>query len=217
MGANASTAVPLYASGQVLDAARLNLTNAGIPVFSGTATRDAAFGGSGEKVLAEGQFAYLEDTNAVQFYDGAAFQAVGAGKIAQVVFGQTNTQLSSSSTTFVTTGLTATITPTLNTSKVLVLVSQNGVQKTVGNSNNGVSLKLLRGATVFSLFGEVLGFTNSALVNIVSGSVCYLDTPATTSATTYVTHFAQSFSATAAIEVQSNSAMSTMILMEVLV
>ena len=78
MGANASTAVPLYASGQVLDAARLNLTNAGIPVFSGTATRDAAFGGSGEKVLAEGQFVYLEDTNAVQYYDGASFQAVGA-------------------------------------------------------------------------------------------------------------------------------------------
>ena len=77
MGANASTAVPLYASGQVLDAARLNLTNAGIPVFSGTATRDAAFGGSGEKVLAEGQFAYLEDTNAVQYYDSAAWQSVG--------------------------------------------------------------------------------------------------------------------------------------------
>jgi hypothetical protein len=27
MGANASTAVPVYASGEVLDAARLNLTN----------------------------------------------------------------------------------------------------------------------------------------------------------------------------------------------
>jgi len=77
MGANASTAVPVYESGQVLDAARLNLTNSGIPVFSGTATRDAAFGGSGEKTLAEGQFAYLEDTNAVQYYDSAAWQSVG--------------------------------------------------------------------------------------------------------------------------------------------
>jgi len=77
MGANASTAVPVYVSGQVLDAARLNLTNAGIPVFSGTATRDAAFDGSGEKTLAEGQFAYLEDTNAVQYYDSASWQAVG--------------------------------------------------------------------------------------------------------------------------------------------
>lgn len=77
MGANASTAVPLYASGQVLDAARLNLTNAGVPVFAGTATRDAAFGGSGEKTLAEGQLCYLEDSNVVQYYDGASFATVG--------------------------------------------------------------------------------------------------------------------------------------------
>ena len=77
MGANASTAVPLYASGQVLDAARLNLTNCGVPVFSGTATRDAAFGGSGEKVLAEGQLCYLEDSNSVLYFDSAAWQSVG--------------------------------------------------------------------------------------------------------------------------------------------
>jgi hypothetical protein len=77
MGANASTAVPLYASGQVLDAARLNLTNSGVPVFSGTATRNAAFGNSGQKVLAEGQLCYLEDSNVVQYYDGANFATVG--------------------------------------------------------------------------------------------------------------------------------------------
>ena len=77
MGANAGTAVPVYASGEVLTAARLNLTNCGVPVFSGTATRDAAFGGSGEKVLAEGQLAYLEDANVVQYYDGAVWATVG--------------------------------------------------------------------------------------------------------------------------------------------
>ena len=77
MGANASTAVPVYASGEVLDAARLNLTNAGIPVFADSTARDAAFGGTGEKTLAEGQFAYLESTNATQYYDGAAWQSVG--------------------------------------------------------------------------------------------------------------------------------------------
>jgi len=77
MGANASTAVPVYASGEVLDAARLNLTNAGIPVFGGTATRDAAFGGTGEKTLAEGQFCFLEDSNSTLFYDGASWQSVG--------------------------------------------------------------------------------------------------------------------------------------------
>ncbi len=77
MGANAGTAVPVYASGEVLTAARLNLTNCGVPVFSGTATRDAAFGGSGEKVLAEGQLAYLEDADVVQYYTGAAWATVG--------------------------------------------------------------------------------------------------------------------------------------------
>jgi len=78
MGANAVTTVPVYVSGETLTAADMNITNSGIPVFSGTATRNDAFGGSGEKVLAEGQFAYLEDSNATQYYDGAAWQPVGA-------------------------------------------------------------------------------------------------------------------------------------------
>jgi hypothetical protein len=78
MGDNAVTSVPVYQAADVLTAANLNITNSGIPVFSGTATRDAAFGGSGEKVLAEGQFAYLEDSNTVQYYDSAAWQSVGS-------------------------------------------------------------------------------------------------------------------------------------------
>jgi hypothetical protein len=77
MGANAQTKVPTFASAEVLTAANTNLLSNGIGVFSGTATRDAAFGGSGEKVLAEGQFAYLEDSNTTQYYDGAAWQSVG--------------------------------------------------------------------------------------------------------------------------------------------
>jgi hypothetical protein len=46
-------------------------------VFATSVTRDAAFGGTGEKVLAEGQFAFLEDSNTTQYYDGAAWQSVG--------------------------------------------------------------------------------------------------------------------------------------------
>ena len=79
MGANATTFVPSYTSGEVLTAANLSVTNSGIPVFATTVTRDAAFGGTGEKVLAEGQYAYLESTNATQFYDGAAWQTLGGG------------------------------------------------------------------------------------------------------------------------------------------
>lgn len=77
MGANAQTAVPVFTSGQVLTAAQMTQINTGIPVFADATARTAAFGGSGEKTLAEGQFSFLEDTNATQYYDGAAWQSVG--------------------------------------------------------------------------------------------------------------------------------------------
>jgi len=78
MGANAVTTVYDFTAGQVLTAAQMDNVNCGIPVFATTTTRDAAFGGTGEKTLAEGQFAYIEDTNTTQYYDGAAWQPVGA-------------------------------------------------------------------------------------------------------------------------------------------
>jgi|688.fasta_scaffold69984_4 hypothetical protein len=79
MGANAQTSVPTFTAGEVLTAANMNISaRTGIPVFATTTTRDAAFGGTGEKTLAEGQFAYIEATNATQYYDGAAWQSVGA-------------------------------------------------------------------------------------------------------------------------------------------
>lgn len=77
MGANATTSVPGYVSGEVLTAARLNVTNSGAPVFADSSARDAAFGGTGEKTLAEGQLCYLEDTNEVQFYDGSSWTKLG--------------------------------------------------------------------------------------------------------------------------------------------
>ena len=78
MGANAQTSVPAFTSGQVLTAAQMTEVNTGIPVFASSTERDAAFGGAGEKTLAEGQYAFLENTNETQVYDGAAWVAVGA-------------------------------------------------------------------------------------------------------------------------------------------
>ena len=73
MGANAVTTVPVYVAGEVLTAADLNITNSGVPVFATTTTRDAAFGGTGEKTLAQGQLCYIEATDKVQFYNGTAW------------------------------------------------------------------------------------------------------------------------------------------------
>jgi len=77
MGANAQTTVQKFLSGAVLTAEQQNFSaGTGIPVFATTVTRDAAFGGA-NKVLAEGQLAYIEASNIVQYYDGAAWATVG--------------------------------------------------------------------------------------------------------------------------------------------
>jgi hypothetical protein len=99
MGANATTSVPTYVANEVLTAADLNVTNSGIPVFATTITRDAAFGGTGEKTLAEGQFAYIEATNTTQYYDGAAWQAVGASGLTYLTGGSFTTVAAVSLTT----------------------------------------------------------------------------------------------------------------------
>jgi hypothetical protein len=83
MGANAQTTVPLFATGDELTAAGGNLLTNGVAVFSGTATRDAAFGGASEKVLAEGQACYLEDSDQVQIYTGAAFVNLAGLRVVQ--------------------------------------------------------------------------------------------------------------------------------------
>ena len=89
MGANAQIAVPVFTAGQVLTATQQTQINTGIPVFATTVTRDAAFGGAGEKTLAEGQFAYIEATDTTQYYDGAAWQSVGAAAQTIAIFNET--------------------------------------------------------------------------------------------------------------------------------
>jgi hypothetical protein len=77
MGANAVTTTFDFTTGQVLTAAQMDNVNCGVPVFATTATRDAAFGGTGEKVLAEGQTCYIEAApNRLQIYDGATWRPV---------------------------------------------------------------------------------------------------------------------------------------------
>ena len=73
MGVNAQTSVPAFTTGQVLTAQQQTEINTGVPVFATTTTRDAAFGGTGEKVLAEGQLAYIEASDVVQYYNGTAW------------------------------------------------------------------------------------------------------------------------------------------------
>ena len=144
--------------------------------------------------------------------------AAASGKVLQVVAAYTTTQTANSTATYADTTLTATITPTLNTSKILVILSQNGVYKNAANLSNGVALRLLRGATQLDIFNAALGATFSALANSVACSFEYLDSPATTSATTYKTQFQNPANvAQVAVQVTSSSILSksSIILMEI--
>ena len=139
----------------------------------------------------------------------------GAFRILQVVQGVTNTPVSSTTTTYVDSGLTATITPQSSSSKILVLVNQVGGDKNSANVNNAINLRLVRGASQIALIAHSAGYTGTLLnLRIAAMSTCYLDSPATTSATTYKTQFFSN-SGVSGCSLQIGGDLSTMILMEI--
>lgn len=204
-----------FNTGDVLTAADANgyLASQVVMVFASAAARTSAIASP-----QEGMISYLKDTNSTEYYSGSAWVAVGAGgggKVLQVVSANTTTQTANATTTMADTTLTATITPTSATSKILVLVSQNGLHRGSSNSNNAININLLRGATVISQIMSTGLYTDTALlVTGFSASANYLDSPATTSATTYKTQFSQRF-ASADVRVQQASDMSSIVLLEI--
>ena len=72
----AGAGAKLFTSGSVLTAAQVNtyLMDQAVMRFADEAARDAAFGGGGEPTLAEGMFAYTDDTNTLWFYTGSVWE-----------------------------------------------------------------------------------------------------------------------------------------------
>lgn len=142
--------------------------------------------------------------------------AAGGGKVLQVVMGSTSTEVATSLTSYSDTGLTATITPSATTSKILVLVAQNGGYITAANSQSAIRIRLLRGATSIQQISDRAAgdaISNQRFSDTIS--TAYLDSPATTSATTYKTQIAN-WVAASEVRVQvDNGPVSTIILMEI--
>ena len=114
-------------------------------------------------------------------------EMAGAGQVLQVVNATYSALASSTSSTYADTGLSATITPKSATSKILVLVSASGVSKQTNNT--GVGLRVLRGATTILNFEGGVAYSGNSNYISASGSTSYLDSPATTSSTTYKLQF----------------------------
>lgn len=150
MGLNAQTSVPTFTANQVLTAQQQNWINTGIPVFATTTTRDAAFGGTGEKTLAQGQFCYLESTGKLQVYTGSAWANVGT---------QTNVATFTASGTWTV--------PTGVTYAIATIRGGGGGMGTAASGTGGTSSVAFAGGTVSAVGGAGV---NHGLAASISGA-----------------------------------------------
>jgi len=139
----------------------------------------------------------LKDANNVTIatYDnlyGLLQQVTGApGTVAQVVQATFNSRSSTTSASFVNTAVTASITPTSATSKVLVLINgqvyaykaSNGATGDFQIVRNSTAVLVCDGTTGNFAFGTKVGSSTVESAHIIS--TAYLDSPATTSSVTY--------------------------------
>jgi hypothetical protein len=178
-------AYKVFTNGSVLPASDVNtyLMDQSVMVFSSSATRAAAL-----TAPVEGMLTWLQDTNKYENYNGSAWVALGGSAILQVVStAKTNTFTTSSNTFVDVTGLSASITPSSASSKILVFANMaSGV-----TVNSALFYQLVRGST--SIF---IGDTEGSRSRVTKSSYTqssgetteafqFLDSPATTSSVTY--------------------------------
>ena len=179
----------VFVAGEILTAADVNtnLMDQAVMVFDDAAARTAAIPSP-----TEGMVTYLKDTDSVDKFDGTNFVPVGiAPAILQVVQAVKTDTFSSASTSFTEiTGLTASITPSATSSKILVVTSLSTTNST---ANNGSQYRIQRGATDILLGDAASNRTRTSFGNVAVQSnhdirlmsMSYLDSPNTTSSTTY--------------------------------
>ena len=114
--------------------------------------------------------------------------AAAGGKVLQVVSSTITTSVNIATTTMTDTNITASITPSATSSKILILIAAMAEQN---RSSTGITSKgqLFRGATSIQNYdnyymGISAGGATSVRLQVITG-LSYLDSPSTTSSVTY--------------------------------
>jgi hypothetical protein len=157
----------------------------------------------------------LDGTNGITYpvatATGSATQA-SAGRVLQVVSVSTTTNTSTTSSSYVAvTNLTASITPSSSTSKILVQVNMN----IFGQSVNSEAVATIYRAGVNVTAAEGLADVYAGSTDIIQQApMLYLDSPATTLSTTYAVYFKRT-QGSASIQSSLRGTTNTITLMEI--
>ena len=144
--------------------------------------------------------------------------AGAAGGIIQIVSATSSTQATSQSTSWSTTGLEATITPTTSDSKILIQVSGPMTGFAGGSGDQRGGLKIYRGGSggssvESSANGLSCQYGQSSQYSDVH--ILWLDSPSTTSATTYTVMMSRRNGDTTYSFIRDGNQTGSLILMEV--
>jgi hypothetical protein len=140
----------------------------------------------------EGQMIYETDTDMVAIWNGTAWRYISAttatsGTVLQTVYAQTSAVVTYSNTTYVASGLSASITPKSTSSTILVEVVLANCYKST-ESFVGLNFQLWRGgSSIAQLASDFLRTEDAQRIHGQFASR-YKDSPASTSALTYAVY-----------------------------
>lgn len=164
----------------------------------------------------------VDGTNGISYpvtAGGTSATQASSSKILQVVYSSTQSGTSTTSQALVNTNLTGTITPSSTSSRILIFVQGNINVSGAG----GVGIAIARGgSTIFNpstvdTTNKYIAFLQNTSTTYWYGGLQYIDSPATTSSTTYTFQIA-SFSGSSVqlgVNGSQSQAINTMILMEI--
>jgi hypothetical protein len=202
--ANVNTALPIGTANQVL---RVN-SGGTAPEWATTAdqtpltTKGDLFGfDTADARIPIGTNGHILTADSTQSLGLKWAAPAGGGKVLQVITDTDSTEILNSTATYADTNLSVTITPSSASSKIMVFVYDTCQRNQFANA--GVNYRLVRASTTIVQLQNIM-FSDDASYHQGMIGIAYLDSPSTTSATTYKTTFASNGTGSAQVHMQNN-------------